>query len=230
MRYILNESTEPRFNIAFDNWCLEHLRCPETVFCLWRNAPAVIIGRNQDPDSEVNLKFLKDNNIALIRRSTGGGAVYHDLNNLNYSIYRPLKGGPDVVEDEFHDPAVELIAKALRSMGVQAEIGGRNDIFAGGKKISGFAKRIWQDRVLVHGTLMFDVDIDTLTRALDVPGSKLHGKGVASVRSRVTNIKDLLNPPLESIEEFAAALHEILSEGDGEVMLSEEQRAQISCL
>ena len=230
MRYILNESTEPRFNIAFDNWCLEHLRCPEAVFCLWRNAPAVIIGRNQDPDSEVNLKFLKDNNIELVRRSTGGGAVYHDLNNLNYSFYRPLKGGAAVVDDEFHDPAVELIAKALRSMGVHAEIGGRNDIFAGGKKISGFAKRIWQDRVLVHGTLMFDVDIDTLTSALDVPGSKLHRKGVASVRSRVTNIKKLLDPPLESIEEFAAALHEILSEGDGEVMLSEEQRAQISCL
>lgn len=215
MRYLLNESTDPHFNMSLDEWCLRHLPSGETFFWLWRNCPSVIIGENQDAASEVNLDYLRLHGIKLARRSTGGGAVYHDLQNLNYSIVG-------------RDASARIVADVLRSLGVQAELTGRNDIFVDGRKVSGYARRLEKDNVLVHGTLMYDVDIDTLTRALDVPGSKLNVKGVASVRSRVANLKDCL--PFGSIEEFRDALHEILADGDGEYVLSEENLAEIEDL
>lgn len=214
MRYLINTSTDPAYNLAFDDWCLEHLQTPDTVFCLWRNAPSVIIGRNQKPEAEVNLQFLREQGIILVRRSTGGGAVYHDLGNVNYSFFRPILSEDNTLSEEFHDRAVENIAAVLQRMGVDARIGGRNDIFVGERKVSGFAKRIWRDRVLVHGTLMYDVDLDTLTQALDAPGSKLRCKGVTSVRSRVMNLREML-PQFGCTEEFMAALQSELEGLDG---------------
>lgn len=212
MKYLVNDSVDPYYNMAFDEFCLEKLDC-EPLFCLWRNAPSVIIGYNQVAEQEVNLAYLKEHGIHLVRRTTGGGAVYHDLQNLNYSFYGPIGMSP------------QPIADALRSFGVDAQLSGRNDIFVGGRKVSGYARRLYRNRELVHGTLMYDVDIDTLTRALDTPVSKLHGKGVASVRSRVTNLKDFL--PFRSLEEFAAALHDFLACGDGEYVLDASQRSEI---
>ena len=153
------------------------------VFYLWRNSPSVIIGISQNQYAEVNLGYLKEHGINLVRRSTGGGAVYHDLQNLNYSFVGPLSLLGTTAEGE-HPSAVVMMAKALSEFGVNAEVSGRNDIFVDGHKVSGYAKRVWKDRTIVHGTLMYDVDIETLTAALDTPDSKLHRKGVASVRSR----------------------------------------------
>ena len=212
MRYIVNDCTDAVYNLDFERRCLEQMPLEEPYFWLWRNAPSVIIGHNQVAEAEVNMDYLRANGIALVRRSTGGGAVYHDLGNLNYSFIRPLRGGETVPEGVLRDPAVEMVARALRQMDVPAEIGGRNDIFVEGRKVSGFAKRIWRDRVLVHGTLMYDVDLDVLSRVLDTPGSKLNRKGVASVRSRVANLK-LYLPQYPTIESFAAALHSILRRG-----------------
>ena len=176
MTLIRLDSTDSHYNMAFEQWCLTHLCQDELYFYLWRNAPAVIIGENQDAEAEVNLEYLKANGIALARRVTGGGAVYHDLQNLNYSFV-----GKDA------DPA--LMVEALRKLGVPAELTGRNDIFVEGRKVSGYARRMEGSNLLVHGTLMYDVDIDVLTHALDTPVSKLNRKGVQSVRSRVTNLK-----------------------------------------
>ena len=202
MRWIQNDSTDPYFNMALDDWCLQRLSCDETVFYLWRNRPSVIVGITQDVSAEVHLEYLRAHGIDLVRRSTGGGAVYHDLQNLNYSFVGKIRpageGGPD--------DGVALIAQALQSFGVPAEVSGRNDIYVDGLKISGYAKRVWRDRAIVHGTLMYDVDIDTLTCVLDTPQSKLHHKGVASVRSRVGNLRDLL--PFASLDSFRAALQE----------------------
>lgn len=215
MRYLLNESTDPHFNMSLDEWCLKNLPSGETFFWLWRNAPSVIIGENQNAASEVNLEYIRAHGIKLARRSTGGGAVYHDLQNLNYSIVGRSASPQSVVD-------------ALRSLGVPAELTGRNDIFVDGRKVSGYARRLEKDNVLVHGTLMYDVDIDTLTRALDVPGSKLNVKGVASVHSRVANLKDYL--PFAAIEEFRDVLLGILSDGDGEYVLSKENMLEIEAL
>ena len=208
MKFLRNPSTDPHFNMSFDEYCLQRLPSDDDVFYLWQNRPSVIIGHNQDAAREVNLEYLKRNGIVLARRVTGGGAVYHDLQNLNYSIVG-------------RKPDIEVIVEALRSLGVPAELTGRNDIFVEGRKVSGFARSVYRQRELIHGTLMYDVDIDTLTRALDTPESKLNRKGVASVRSRVTNLKDYL-PGIEDIYQFRDRLHALLACGDPEINLGPE--------
>lgn len=200
MRFLVNPSTDPYFNMAFDEYCLTQYSLPGPVFYLWRNRPSVIIGLNQNAFSEVNLEYLENNGILLARRVTGGGAVYHDLQNLNYSIIGRSVSPQPVVD-------------ALRMMGVAAELTGRNDIFVDGRKVSGYARRVWQDRELIHGTLMYDVDMDALTQALNVPGSKMDAKGIASIHSRVANLKDYL-PGSASVTDFAGRLHALLAGDD----------------
>ncbi len=210
MRYLVNTSTDAWFNMAFDEFVLESVCADEPVFYLWQNAPAVIIGLNQSPYAEVNLPYLDSHGIKLARRVTGGGAVYHDFGNLNYSIVGPSKR---------MENASGIIPAALRQLGAQAERSGRNDIFIGGRKCSGFAKRLSRNRMMIHGTLMWDVDIEVLTDALQAPGSKVSAAGVESVRSRVANLGDFL-PRFGGINDFRSALHDILADGDGEYTLS----------
>lgn len=213
MKYLINTSTDPYFNMAFDEYCLEQYPSDAPFFYLWRNRPAVIIGLNQNAYSEVNLDYLDRNGITLARRMTGGGAVYHDLQNMNYTII-----GPKVTPEPF--------VEALRALGVPAELTGRNDIFVEGRKVSGYARRVFRDREIVHGTMMYDVDIDTLTRVLDVPGSKMDAKGVASVRSRVANLKDYL-PQFQGLDELQAKLQELLAGGDACMEFGPERMEQV---
>ena len=202
--------------MAFEAWCLKYLPEGQSYFYLWRNSPAVIVGENQNVYAEVNLDFLKSNGVKLARRTTGGGAVYHDLNNLNYSFI-----GEDV--------SVEPIVLALRSLGVQAEVTGRNDIFVDGRKVSGYAKRLENGRSLVHGTLMFDVDLSVLQRALDTPFSKMNMKGVKSVKSKVANLKDYL-PQCSNVEQFKEALLNYFGASLEEYCLSMSQKEEIQSL
>ena len=221
MKYLQNYSTDPHFNMAFDEFCLEHLKADEPVFYLWQNRPSVIIGQNQSAYAEVNLPFLKEKGIVLARRATGGGAVYHDLQNLNYTI----TGRIHDLESDY--PAyVDTMVLALRDLGVPAELSGRNDILVDGRKCSGYAKRMSKNRLMIHGTLMYDVDIDTLTEVLAVPGSKLSAAGVSSVRSRVANLKGYL-PQFPDIKAFQRALQALLAGNDEEIRLTEEQLAQV---
>ena len=213
MRFLRNPSTDPWYNLSFDEYCLEQYPSDDSFFYLWRNRPSVIVGANQNVYAEVNLDFLEAQGICLARRSTGGGAVYHDLQNLNYSF---------VGRDVSPQPVVD----ALRRLGVPAELSGRNDIYVEGRKVSGYARRVFRDRELVHGTLMYDVDLDTLTRVLDVPGSKLAVKGIASVSARVTNIKDYL-PQFASLDAFQAALQEMLAGSDAELPFGEWEQAAV---
>ena len=215
MKYVVNTCTEPQWNMAHDEFLLEGLT--ETVFCLWQNRPSVIVGLNQNPYAEVDVKYLEANNISLARRVTGGGAVYHDLGNLNYSIAGPIAE----MEDKF-----SLMARTLRQLGVPAELSGRNDILVDGRKCSGYAKRLSKNRMMIHGTLMWEVDLETLTRALAVPGSKLAAKGIASVRSRVANLKDYL-PQFQSLTEFRQVLQALLAGGSPVLELTQAQRAEI---
>ena len=216
MNCILNPCTDAHWNMAHDAFLLE--RRADTVFCLWQNAPAVIIGRNQSAYAEVNLPFIREHGILLARRVTGGGAVYHDLGNLNYSLAGPAK----IIENHY-----DTVASALRRMGVPVERSGRNDLLLEGRKCSGYAKRLYKDRMLIHGTLLWDVDLETLTEALSVPGSKMEAAGIASVRSRVVNLKPYL-PQYRTIDAFRSALQEILAGTDPVTSLSAEEREVVS--
>ena len=242
MRYLLNNSIDPYFNMALDEFCLENIVLDEPYFYLWRNRPSVIIGLNQNAYSEVNLNYLNSNGITLARRVTGGGAVYHDLQNLNYTIVSPLsnptqspchpersegsveRSEGSVERSEGSTPAP--IVAALRELGVPAELTGRNDIFVEGRKVSGYARRVSKRQEIIHGTLMYDVDIDTLTHVLDTPESKLNAKGIGSVKSRVANLKDYL-PGFKSLDEVQAALQRILAGGDSRMELTENQLDEV---
>ena len=217
MKFLTNPCTNAHWNMAFDEFALEGLDVQEPLFYLWQNAPAVIIGLNQSPYAEVNLPYLEEKGILLARRVTGGGAVYHDLGNLNYSIVGPVR---DMEE------AFEIMPAALCKLGVPAERSGRNDILVEGRKCSGYAKRLSRDRMMIHGTLMWDVDLDVLTEALKVPGSKVSAKGIASVRSRVANLRDYL-PQYPTLKAFQAALQELLADGDPEYPLTTAQREAV---
>ena len=223
MRYIKNPENDPYYNMAFDEYCLESLPIDEPVFFLWRNRPAVIVGFNQEVNTEVNLDYLKANGIDLVRRVTGGGAVYHDLGNLNYTIV----GRSENLERDYPEYA-GILMKALQSLGVPATLSGRNDILVEGKKVSGFAKRVCKNRLMVHGTLMYKVDVDVLTHVLHPSATKLQSKGVSSVRSRVANLCDYL-PEITDIQIFSQRLEEILSchYADAEYKLSEQDLANI---
>ena len=216
MRFLTNASTDPWYNMSFDEYCLEQYPSNDVFFYLWRNRPSVIVGANQNVYTEVNLGYLEANDIRLARRVTGGGAVYHDLQNLNYTLI-----GREV--------SPEPIVQALRALGVPAELTGRNDIFVEGRKVSGYARRLWRDRQIIHGTLMYDVDLDTLAHALDVPGSKLAVKGIASVRSRVANLKDFL-PQFPTLDALQAALQEMLAAGDAALPFEDARRAEVQRL
>lgn len=226
MRYLKNPSTNPYYNMAFDEYCLESLPIDEPVFFLWQNRPAVIVGFNQEVNTEVNLDYLKENGIDLVRRVTGGGAVYHDLENLNYTIV----GRSEDLERDYPEYA-SLLAKALQTLGVPATLSGRNDILVEGRKVSGFAKRVCKNRLMVHGTLMYNVDVDVLTHVLNPSTTKLQSKGIASVRSRVANLCDYL-PEIPNIQTFSQRLEEILSNNytDTEYQLTETDLANIQRL
>lgn len=223
MRYIKNPNNDPYFNMAFDEYCLESLPIDEPVFYLWQNRPAVIIGFNQEVNTEVNLDYLRANGIELVRRVTGGGAVYHDLGNLNYTIV----GRSENLERDYPEYA-GLLMKALQSLGVPATLSGRNDILVEGKKVSGFAKRVCKDRLMVHGTLMYQVDVDVLTHVLNPSPTKLQSKGVFSVRSRVANLREYL-PQIADVRMFSQQLEAILSNHytDAEYRLTDTDLAHI---
>lgn len=199
MKSLLNTSLDPHFNMAFDSYVLE--RTEFEGFYLWQNKPSVIIGLNQSAYAEVNLPFIEEHGIELARRVSGGGAVYHDLGNLNYTFIG-FEDGPS------------RVAEALRKMGAPAQLTGRNDIMVDGRKCSGYAKRLAGNRVFVHGTLMFDVNLEDLMNALSVPGSKLSAAGIQSVRAKVANLKEYL--PYKTIGAFKEALSDLLSETPGQ--------------
>lgn len=191
-----NNNTNPYFNLACEQYLLDNAS-DEEIFMLWRNSPAVIIGRNQNAYAELNLDYIKSNDIKVVRRLTGGGAVFHDLGNVNFTFITPKQADSVMNFELFTKP----IISALRTLGAQAELFGRNDIVIDGQKISGNAQCGYNNKIMHHGTLLFDADMSKLVGSLNVDESKIKSKGIKSIRSRVTNIKPFINRDMD-VSEF----------------------------
>lgn len=199
MIYIVNKNNKPDYNIALEEYCFKHLRHFGKIFILWINEPAIIVGKNQNTLAEINSRYVEENGIHVVRRITGGGAVYHDLNNLNYTIISDEEEGEGAFDFKtFSQPVIETLAE----LGVTAEFSGRNDITIDGKKICGNAQAYHDGRVMHHGCLLFDTDLTVLSRALEISKEVVEAKGVKSVRSRVDNILPNL-PEKITVQQFA---------------------------
>lgn len=208
---IKNTSTNPYFNLALEEYALKHLNIDENIIILWQNEPTVVVGRNQNTIEEIDAKYIKDNNIHVVRRLSGGGAVYHDLGNLNFTFIE--KKGPDSVSNfkKFTQPVIN----ALGRLGISAVFSGRNDITIDEKKFSGNAQYYFKDKLLHHGTILFNSDLNVVQNALNVKIDKIQSKGIKSVRSRVTNIYPYLEEKI-STEEFKDILLSFLFEQENQ--------------
>lgn len=183
---------DPRINLAIEEHLLRNVAHDEEILLFYINEPAVIIGRNQNTLEEIDPDFVKANGIHVVRRLSGGGAVFHDLGNLNFSFV--TNGRHDLHNfAKFTDPVVRV----LRELGVEAELRGSSDIFAGDKKISGNAQYSTPERMFSHGTLLFDTDIETMLKALNPRQMEIESKAVQSVRNFVTNVKEELSQPMD---------------------------------
>ena len=199
MYFIDNKGiTDPRINLAIEEYILKNMDIEKDDFLLFYiNQPSIIIGKNQNTIEEINTDYVEENGILVVRRLSGGGAVYHDLNNLNFSFLTKDDGNSFSNYKKFTQPVVDALAK----LGVNSELSGRNDILAEGKKVSGNAQYSTRGRMFSHGTLMFNLDIDAVVNSLKVKQDKIESKGIKSVRSRVANIIDFL-PEKITVEQF----------------------------
>ncbi len=201
MLLVLGENTVPALNLAAEEYLLKSF--DEEVFFLWRNAPSIIIGKNQNAYSEIDINYVKEKNITVVRRQTGGGAVFHDLGNVNFSYITSYYEGEDISFERFTRPVCGFI----NTLGAKAEFAGRNDIVIDGQKISGNAQTVWKNRLLHHGTLLFDANMTDLSKALTVNPLKIQSKGIKSVRARVTNIAAHITEKI-TVEQFMLRLFE----------------------
>ena len=194
MRLVDNRGiTDAHRNLALEEYVFRNAGGDESLLLFYVNAPSIIIGRNQNTVEEINPEVVRERGIRVVRRISGGGAVYHDLGNLNFSFLTPYAPERFNRYEEFTRPVVEV----LRELGVPAELGGRNDITAEGRKISGNAQFVSRGRMFSHGTLLLDSDLDAVTAALHPKPGKVESKGHKSVRSRVANISEFLSQPLD---------------------------------
>jgi len=196
MKFILNTQTDPAYNLAMEQMAFE--RVEDDVFLLWRNSPAVIVGKNQNTFAEIAMDYVTNEHIRVIRRNSGGGAVYHDLGNVNYTFILN-----DINVDSFHYAAAH-ITDFLQTLDIHAELQGRNDICIDGHKISGLAFYADKKRILFHGTLLYAADMEPLKKALQ-PKMNIESKNVKSNPSKVTNIANHMTAPFP-VEEFMARL------------------------
>ncbi len=206
MLCIIRHETDPYFNLAAEEYVMDHF--DRDVFMLWRNAPAIIVGRHQNTLAEINVDFVRENNIPVVRRLSGGGAVFHDLGNLNFTFI--AEGQPNIQADfrRFTRPILD----ALRGLGVDAQFEGRNDLTIDGRKFSGNAEYVHRGRILHHGTLLFSAEMSDVAAALRPDPAKFTDKAVKSVRSRVTNISEHLPRPMSVLEFRDTLLRYVMDE------------------
>jgi lipoate-protein ligase A len=213
MLFIDNKGiTDPHINLAIEEYALKNLDINETYLLFYINKPSIIIGKNQNTIEEIDTEYVESNGIHIVRRLSGGGAVYHDLGNLNFSFITKDDG------ESFHNfrKFTEPVVAALQKLGVNAELSGRNDLLAEGRKISGNAQFSTRGRMFSHGTLLFNSEMDHVVSALKVKKDKIESKGIKSIRSRVANISEFLTEAIE-IEEFRSLILKNIFDGSEEI-------------
>ena len=201
MRYLRQTSHDPATNLAFEEAVFA--LAEEESLILWRNGPSVILGRNQNAYEELDFRFVEEHGIRVARRISGGGAVFHDLGNINYTVITCNDGDAFGNYERFTRPVREY----LKTLGVHAECVGRNDLCVDGMKVSGGAQAVRGGRILHHGTLLFNADLSRLAGALKPHPAKMESRGIKSVRSRVTNIADHFSSAM-GVEEFLEGLEQ----------------------
>lgn len=213
MKLFMLETTDPHLNLAIEEFLFQS--AGEDLFLLWQNAPTVVIGKNQNAYAEINLPLAQDMGIAIARRITGGGAVYHDLGNLNYTFISRSNGDGGLDFARFCAPVIE----ALGELGVSLSLSGRNDLLLDGKKVSGNAQYTANGKTLHHGTLLFDSDLEVLRRILRTDKDSIRPRAVASTRSGVANLKPFL-PQLSSAWALAERIAERVEKAYGAIRAS----------
>ncbi|MCD5411063.1 MAG: lipoate--protein ligase [Clostridiales bacterium] len=183
-RIVISKSLDPAYNLSFEEWLLANVDEETVIMYLWQNQNTVVIGRNQNPWKECRLDLMKKDSVKLVRRLSGGGAVYHDLGNLNFTFVSHKK-------NYNLDRQVGIIISALKKVGIDAESSGRNDIVIDGSKFSGNAFLVEKNNRMQHGTILIDVDMKALSKYLNVSKLKVQSKGIESVKARVINLKDI---------------------------------------
>ena len=189
MIFVEDNLRDPRINLAIETFLLQEMQTDEPILLFYINEPSIIIGRNQNTIEEINKDYVDEQGIHIVRRFSGGGAVYHDEGNLNFSFIMPDDG------NSFRDfeKVTKPIVQALHELGVEgAQLKGRNDLVINDMKFSGNAMYATNGRMFAHGTIMFDSDVDEVVKSLKVRKDKIESKGIKSIRSRVTNIKPFL--------------------------------------
>jgi lipoate-protein ligase A len=223
MLCIHHHSTDPYFNIATDEYIFKHLK--EDCFMLWRNDNAIIVGKHQNTLAEINIEYVKEHNIKVVRRLSGGGAVYHDLGNLNYSFTKTGENSEMVDFKKYTLPMIEV----LQSLGVDAKFEGRNDLTIDGKKFSGNAEHVFKNKVLHHGTLLFTSEMKNVSGALKINPLKYSDKAVKSVPKRVTNISEHLKVPI-TLEEFTQKIMDHIISTHADCVLYEFSESDLNAI
>ncbi len=203
MLIVNRPQTDPYFNIAAEEYLLKTVA--EDCFMVWRNDVSIIVGKHQNALAEINYPFVKEHHIPVIRRISGGGTVFHDPGNLNFSFIAQGEREKLVDYRKFTDPIITV----LNQLGVPARFEGKNDIKVNGLKISGNAEHVYKNRVLHHGTLLFSSDLGLLKKALKADSERFSDKAIKSVKSKVSNISDFLNEPI-SIADFSGLILQYL--------------------
>jgi len=205
MYYLESDSTDPYFNLALEQFVFDELGQRHECFMLWRNDNAIIVGKHQNTAGEIDAEYVREKGIRVVRRLSGGGTVYHDLGNVNFTF---AVSGADKRAFDF-GTFCRPVVRALAQLGVTAEINGRNDMTIDGKKFSGNAQYRKRGRVMHHGTILYDSDLTVLGKALVVPKDKIESKGLKSVQSRVTNVKEYMTEDI-GVERFMGELRDAM--------------------
>ena len=224
MIFLESTSHDPYYNLALEQYVFDYLPKDQSYFMLWQNDNSLIVGKFQNTVAEINAAYVQEHSIRVARRLSGGGAVYHDMGNLNYTFITDAGNMEDLNLHAFCVPLVN----ALRRLGVNAEVTGRNDVTIDGQKCSGNSQYIKHGRVMHHGCILFDANLSVVAGALNVPKDKIESKGVKSVRSRMTNIRPHLKEDIDMAQFKEVLKQYMVTDAALEpYTLTEQDKAQI---